>query len=66
MNFEESSYFSNVRKNSKKIQIFGKDFSVKNAEKKIQQKQIFQFFSKKKYFFDFFLILFFFHGKQTN
>ena len=55
MNFEESSYFSNVRKNSKKkIQIFGKDFSVKNAEKKIQQKKNFQFFSKKNTFLIFF------------
>ena len=67
MNFKESSYFSNVRKNNqKKFQIFGKDFSVKNAEKKNSEKKtIFQFFSKKKYFFDFFLILFF-HGKHTN
>jgi hypothetical protein len=38
----------------KKIQIFGKDFSVKNAEKKIQQKKIFQFFSKKNTFLIFF------------
>jgi hypothetical protein len=49
----------------KKIQIFGKDFSVKNAEKKIQQKTIFQFFSKKNTFLIFFNLIFF-HGKQTN
>ena len=48
----------------KKIQIFGKDFSVKNAEKKIQQKNNFSIFFEKKYFFDFFLILFFFMGNR--
>ena len=60
MNFEESSYFSNVRKNSKKkCHIFGKDFSVKKWGKKNSKKNAFWFFSKKKYFFDVFLILFF-------
>ena len=43
----------------KKFHIFGKDFSVKNAEKKISEKNNFSIFFEKKYFFDFFLILFF-------
>jgi hypothetical protein len=65
MNFEESSYFSNVRKNSKKkFQIFGKNFSVKNTEKKNSEKNNFSIFFEKKYFFDFFLILFFFMGNR--
>ena len=35
MDFEETSYFSNVRKNDqKKFDIFGKDFSLKKSEKK--------------------------------
>ena len=60
MNFKEGSYFSNVRKNDqKKFHIFGKDFSVKNAEKKIQKKKIFQFFSKKNTFLIFFNLIFF-------
>jgi len=46
--------FQMSEKIQKKIQIFGKDFSVKNAEKKIQQKKIFQFFSKKNTFLIFF------------
>ena len=62
MDFEETSYFSNVRKNDqKKFHIFGKDFSVKKPEKKIKKKQFFNFF-RKKILFD----CFFFHGKQTN
>jgi hypothetical protein len=60
MNFKESSYFSNVRKNDQtKFYIFGKDFSVKNAEKKIQKKTIFQFFSKKNTFLIFLNLIFF-------
>ena len=55
--------FQMSEKIQKKIQIFGKDFNVKNAEKKIQQKKFFNFF-RKKYFFDFFLILFFFMGNR--
>ena len=55
MNFKEGSYFSNVRKNDqKKFHIFGKDFSVKNAEKKNSEKNNFSIFFEKKYFFDFF------------
>ena len=55
MNFEESSYFLNLRENSKKqCHIFGKDFSVKKFKKKC-----FLIFLKKKYFFDFFLNRFF-------
>ena len=58
MNFEETSYISNVRKNDqKKFHIFGKDFSVKKSEKKIK---------KKKYFFDVFLIGFFFMGNRQT
>ena len=54
MNFEETSYISNVRKNDqKKFHIFGKDFSVKKSEKKIAKKKtIFNFFRKKNTFFD--------------
>jgi len=48
MNFEETLYISNVRKNDqKKFDIFGKDFSVKKSEKKIQKKQFLNFFKKK-------------------
>ena len=46
--------FQMSEKIQKKIQIFGKDFSVKNAGKKIQQKKIFQFFWKKNTFLIFF------------
>ena len=54
MNFEESSYFSNMRKNDQnKFDIFGKDFSVKKSEKKIKKKS-----------FLFFLNLFFFTGER--
>ena len=68
MNFEETSYISNVRKNDQKnFHIFGKDFSVKKPEKKIKKKQLFNFFRKKKYFFDVFLIVFFFmENRQTG
>ena len=45
MDFEETSYFSNVRKNDQnKFHIFGKDFSVKKSEKKIAKKNNFYFF----------------------
>ena len=55
MNFEETSYISNVRKNDqKKFHIFGKDFSVKKSEKKIKKKQFFNFFRKKNTFLMFF------------
>ena len=40
-----------VKRSKKQIQIFGKDFSVKNSKK-----SFFFFFEKKKCFFDFFLI----------
>jgi hypothetical protein len=68
MNFKDSSYFSNVRKNDqKKFQIFGKDFNVKNAEKKnSEKKNIFNFFSKKNTFFIVFLILFFSGEKHKS
>ena len=60
MNFEETSYISNVRKNDQKqFYIFGKDFSVKNSEKKIKKKQFFNFFRKKNTFLIFVLIVFF-------
>ena len=50
MNFEEGSQFSNLgKKFQKKIQNFGKDFSVKSREKiKLKRKQKIKFFSKKK------------------
>ena len=64
MNFEKDLHFSNVAKNvKKKIQIFGKDFSVKNSTKK-RKKNVFW---KKKCFFDFFQFLFFFmENKQIG
>ena len=55
------------KKFQKKIQNFGKDFSVKSREKtKLKKKQKIQFFSKKKKKFVFFFQFVFFHGKQTN
>ena len=39
MNFEEDSYSSNVIKNVKKIQIFGKNFSVEKSKKKFKKKK---------------------------
>ena len=48
MNFEETSYISNVRKNDqKKFHIFGKDFSVKKSEKKFKKNNFLIFFEKK-------------------
>ena len=46
MNFEETSYISNVRKNDQKtIHIFGHDFSVKKSEKtKLKKNNFFHFF----------------------
>ena len=62
MNFEETSYISNVRFNDqKKFHIFGKDFSVKKSEKKVKKNNFLIFFEKKDTF-----LMFFFHGKQTN
>ena len=46
--------FQMSEKIQKKIQIFGKGFSVQNAEKKIQQKKFFNFFRKKILFWFFF------------
>jgi hypothetical protein len=45
MNFEDSLYFSNVRKNDQNtFDIFGKDFSVKKLKKLKLKKTIFEFF----------------------
>ena len=50
----------------KKIQNFGKDFSVKSREKiKLKKTKNPIFFEKKNDFFIFFQFVFF-HGKQTN
>ena len=63
--------FQMWEKIQKKFHIFGKDFSVKKWERKIQKKMFFNFCRKKKYFFDVFLILFVFMenrqiGSKTN
>jgi hypothetical protein len=48
MNFEETLYFLNVRKNDqKKFHIFGMDFSVKKSEKKIKKNNFLISFEKK-------------------
>ena len=68
MNFEETSYISNVRKNDQnKFHIFGKDFSVKKSKKNIQKKQFFNFFLKTNTFLIIVLIVFFFmENRQTE
>jgi hypothetical protein len=55
------------KKFQKKIQNFGKDFSVKSREKtKLKKNKKSNFFQKKKIICVFCFQFVFFHGKQTN
>ena len=54
------------KKFQKKIQNFGKDFSVKSREKTTLKTTKNPIFFEKKIIFVFFFKFVFFHGKQTN
>ena len=67
MNFEEGSYFSDVgKKIPKKIQIFGKDFSVKCQKQKLKKNKKTFFFQKKSAFLIFFNSYFFMESRQIG